>query len=208
MGEVAVIVLAAGEGRRMGGRPKASLRLPATEGRPGETFLERIVATARAAGCAPVVVVRGEADLPAPEGADVRVVRNPRPELGMLSSIHVGIEALRGGGGGGGRVAVAGALVWPVDCPRVPVSAVRALLDAAARGAPMAVPVHGGRRGHPAYFAGRLFPELLAAPMDVGARAVVRAHAADLALVPVEGPEVLDDIDTPEDYERLGLVKE
>jgi molybdenum cofactor cytidylyltransferase len=69
-----------------------------------------------------------------------------------------------------------------------------------ASGAPIVVPVHGGRRGHPVLFAARLVPELLAAPLDQGARAVVHAHAAEVLEVPSPAPGILADIDTPELY--------
>src|SRR5206468_5373262 len=70
----------------------------------------------------------------------------------------------------------------------------------ASSGRPIVVPVHEGRRGHPVLFAARLIPELLAAPLDQGARAVVRAHADELLEVPAPAPGILADIDTPELY--------
>jgi molybdenum cofactor cytidylyltransferase len=49
---------------------------------------------------------------------------------------------------------------------------------------------------------GHLFPELTALTGDIGARAVLARHAG--ATIAVEcGPEVLIDIDTPDDYARL-----
>ncbi len=188
----AAIVLCAGEGRRIGGRPKALLELP---GGGGETFLDRIVRTAREAGVGRIAVVLAATPVPVPPGAEA--VTNPAPERGMLSSIQEGLRALDSPGG-----APSGALVWPVDCPRVPAAAVRALLAAARAGARIAIPTHAGRRGHPTYFAAELFPELEAAPLDQGARAVVRTHAADVVLVDAPA-EVLEDFDTPEDLARL-----
>lgn len=188
--EVAAIVLAAGEGRRMGGRPKALLRLP-----DGTSFLERILATARAAALGRVLVVHAPgAALPLPAG--VEAVVNPDPSRGMLSSIYAALDVLVGS-------TAAGALVWPVDCPRVPVAGIEAILAAAGSGAPVVVPRYAGRRGHPVLFAASVFAELRAAPLDQGARVVVRAHASDLAEVEVPFPEVLDDFDTPGDLEAI-----
>lgn len=50
-----------------------------------------------------------------------------------------------------------------------------------------------------------LFDELLTsdAATRQGARAVLHAHAADIVAVPVDDPAVIDDLNTPEDYERL-----
>jgi molybdenum cofactor cytidylyltransferase len=78
------------------------------------------------------------------------------------------------------------------------------LLDAFSRlRAPVVLPRHAGRRGHPVLFATRLREEILAAPDAPGARGVVHAHEADLAVVEVDDPGVLDDVDTPGDYARL-----
>lgn len=44
----------------------------------------------------------------------------------------------------------------------------------------IALPVYEGRRGHPVIFAASLYAELLNAPLETGARAVVWAHANDV----------------------------
>jgi len=49
----------------------------------------------------------------------------------------------------------------------------------------------------------RLFAELRTAPLDVGAKAVVRAHADEIVNVPVTDEGCLVDVDTPQDYEAL-----
>jgi molybdenum cofactor cytidylyltransferase len=64
------------------------------------------------------------------------------------------------------------------------------------------VPVCRGRRGHPVIFARKLFAELLAAPLDQGAKSVVRAHTADTLELETDDEDITCDIDTPEDYRR------
>jgi nicotine blue oxidoreductase len=193
---IAACVLAAGAGRRMGA-PKADLRLA------GRTFLEHWLETLRAAAIAPRFVVAApdaEHLRAACEAHAAQLLVNLDPERGMLSSLHVCLQALRAAG----AVPVDGLLVAPVDCPRVRLDTVAALARAFAdSGAPIVVPRFRTRRGHPTIFAARLFDELLQAPLDVGARAVVRAHAADRVELDVDDPGVLDDIDTPGDLERL-----
>jgi choline kinase len=76
-GEVAAVVLAAGEGSRLG-RPSKPLARVA-----GLTLLERTVATLRAAGVARVIVVVGHAkeavaEFVSERGLDVEVVENDR----------------------------------------------------------------------------------------------------------------------------------
>ena len=69
-------------------------------------------------------------------------------------------------------------------------------------GQPIAVPTFHGRRGHPIIFARSLFPELLAAPDDFGARAVVWAHAADVIEVPTEEEGVVLNLNDPDTLRR------
>jgi molybdenum cofactor cytidylyltransferase len=67
---------------------------------------------------------------------------------------------------------------------------------------PIVVPVYQGRRGHPVIFSSALYPELLAAPADVGARADVWAHAAEVAEVPTDEEGVLLNLNEPADMRR------
>jgi len=183
---IGAIVLAAGSGIRAGG-PKDALRIG------DRTFLQAILRTLADAGVGTVRVVVAPGNSPA--GVEcLRLVVNPDPSRGMLSSVQCGIEALPPG--------VGAALLWPVDHPLAGAATVRAL-EAAWRtsGAPVVVPVHAGKRGHPALFAAAVFPDLLKAPRDEGARAIVLAHA-DRVELPVDDPGVLADIDTPDDYAR------
>ena len=180
------------------GRDKALLPLGP------QTFLERI-AEALLGEVAPLVIVVGyhaaeieaqiEAKIPAPFQA--RVLHNPDYKLGQLSSLWVALRALE-------NDPVSAALVCLVDHPAISKQVVRALLERFRQtGAPVVIPTHHGRRGHPVLLARSLFPELLAAPLEQGARAVVQRHAPEVELVETDDEGVLLDIDRPEDYERL-----
>ena len=191
------VVLAAGASSRMGGRPKALL--PA--GRGGATFLERIVSSLRAGGVDDVVIVTGHHHAAVGGRAArlrpmVRVVRNPHPERGQLSSLvaalgvvdHPGVRAM---------------LVTLVDLPLISAATVRAVLDAHRRtGAPLVRPGRDGRHGHPVVFDRALFRELRRADPARGAKPVVRAHAAAGCVVAVDDPGAFSDVDTPDDYRR------
>ena len=128
------VVLAGGRSSRMG-RPKALL--PAGP----DSFVGRIVRTLRAGGVREVVVVAPADDLAAriraalaPHALPSRVVVNPDPDRGQLSSLLVGLDAVDGPGAAAGRPAadtrpVDALLVTLVDVPLVSAATVRALLD-------------------------------------------------------------------------------
>src|SRR6266516_3880827 len=80
------------------------------------------------------------------------------------------------------------------------------LLEAYRRaGAPAVMPSFAERRGHPVIWDQALFPELVTSEAATrhGARAVLTAHEQEIVTVPVDDPAVIDDLNTPEDYERL-----
>ena len=195
---IPAVILAAGASTRMG-RPKALL--PDADGLP---FIVRIVRTLLQAGVQDVVIVAGtlENELRmalADHGAlhGVRVVRNPDPSRGQLSSLHVGMAAAI-------RPGTEGLMVTLVDIPEVSVATVVQVKDAwLARRAAITRPSIGAKHGHPVIFDARLFDALRAAPLDAGAKHVVRAHSALIEDVPVDDPGCLLDIDTPDDYRRL-----
>ena len=200
---VPAVVLAGGRSSRMG-RPKAML--PA--GR--ETFVGRVARTLRDGGAGPVVVVAPAGDLAAriaaalgPHRPPPRVVANPDPERGQLSSLLVGLAAIdRLGEDPRGAEA---ALVTLVDVPLVTAATVRALLDCWRRTrAPVVRPARVDRpgHGHPVVFGRALFAALRLADPARGAKPVVRAHEAEAEDVVVDDAGAFTDIDTPEDYRR------
>jgi CTP:molybdopterin cytidylyltransferase MocA len=186
------IVLAAGASTRMG-RPKALLLAR------GRTFIRTILDVLREAGLPDaVVVVRPTHDeVIAEVGASGfgRTVVNPRADEGQLSSLIAGLNAIDEPG-------VDAALVTLVDVPLVTASAIRELLARTAIStAPILRAVHHGAHGHPVVFKREIFAGLRAADPAEGAKAVVRATRVED--VETGDPAVLEDIDTPEDYERL-----
>jgi molybdenum cofactor cytidylyltransferase len=83
---------------------------------------------------------------------------------------------------------------------------VERILEAHRRtGASVVVPTFAERRGHPAIWGSALFGELLESPEATrqGARAVLHKHEKEVLTVPVDDPAVIDELNTPEDYERL-----
>ncbi|WP_405806104.1 NTP transferase domain-containing protein [Streptomyces sp. NBC_01187] len=194
---VAGLLLAAGGGRRLGGRPKALLPYG------GKPLVEHAARALREGGCGPVHVVLGAARDEVRERAELAgclLIDNPDWAEGMGTSLRAGLE--RVGADPDGASAV---LVCLVDQPGIGAAAVARVRRAYRSPDTLAAASYGGRRGHPVLFGARRWAAVArSAYGDVGARAYLREREGRIALV--ECGDVADpaDIDTPEDLGRLG----
>ncbi len=194
---IPAIILAAGRSERMG-RPKALL----PSGPGGWTFVRRVATTVCAGGAEEALVV-GRPDDEALRteveqlAVRVRYVENPDADRGQLSSVLAGLAAADHPG-------VSAVLVVPVDAPLITASTVATLLARFRAGAgPIVRAVYQGRHGHPVIFGRAVFDALRRADPSVGARAVLRAYAAQVVDVETADPGVVGDVDTPADYQAL-----
>ena len=191
------IVLAAGASTRMG-QAKASLPL----GQMGETVLSRVVGTLVKGGVPEIVVVAGahidavRAAMPRQE-TRARVIENMGWQRGQLSSLVTGLDAID-------TPLIEAALVMLVDVPLVHASTVAAVIEAWRRTrAPIVRPAKGERHGHPVIFDRSVFADLRSADLNTGAKAVFALHRDRIVNVEVNDSGAFEDIDTPEDYERI-----
>ena len=181
------ILLAAGRGSRLG-QPKAALDLA------GLTALERCAAALRQGGADELRVVLAAGDeqgLAAAGRAGASPVFNRDPARGQTSSLKAGLAA--------GPLPRSTWLLHTVDHPLVRSEDVSALLAACAPPHAIAVPVVGGRRGHPVAFAPEVAAEFTALEDDQPAHEVVRRYPARVRRVERENPWLVADLDTPED---------
>ncbi len=189
---VAAIILAAGASTRMG-RTKQLLPVD------GEPMVRRAALRALEAGCFPVVVVVGhDGDRVRAALADLEVsfATSPDPTGPTSASLHAGLRAL--------GPAIEATVVLLADMVHVSAEMMHALRTAMARGsAPLEVSRYGDVLAPPLLFRRALWPELLAWHGEGCGKAVVRAHAHEAGMH--DWPEaLLQDIDTPSDYEALG----
>ena len=199
-GEVAGLLLAAGGGRRLGGRAKALL--PYGD-RP---LVEHAVSVLRAGGCGPVHVVLGAASAEVRERADLTdcvVVENPHWAEGMGSSLRAGLASLAAA-----PAPPSATVIGLVDQPGVTGAAVARVVAAAREGddlvSSLVSAMYDGRRGHPVLIgASRWAGVACSAGEDRGARTYLREHAEQTVLV--ECGDISDhaDIDTPADLRLL-----
>jgi CTP:molybdopterin cytidylyltransferase MocA len=167
---LAAVILSGGASRRMGS-PKALVPYQ------GRSFLEhllhvteheeigvrRVVLGADARAIAETVALRPD-----------EIVVNEDWEKGQLSSIQAALRSL--------PVATDGMLLCLIDHPVVSRELVSDLIERFySSGKAIVLPVYKGRRGHPVIFGATLYEELLAAPLETGARAVVWAHGEEVS---------------------------
>ena len=94
-------------------------------------------------------------------------------------------------------------LVHLVDHPYIDPALVTTMIERFYQtGKLIVVPRFGGKRGHPVIFSRKLFGELLTAPMDQGAKAIVNANRDDTLEIDTEDEGITVDIDTPEIYKK------
>ena len=204
MGEAWAILLAAGESSRMG-------RLKALLPWRGQPLLRHQVSALRDGGADRVVVVlghRAEDLIPLLEGLDgVNWMLNPDYLQGKTTSIKAGLSTLTSslpleGEGQGGGESVRDIILLNVDQPRSAADIARILETHRAGDCSVTIPTCGGKGGHPIVLSAELLDELLAIDEESqGVKAVVQRRPESVNRFPLENPEILLDLNTPEQYQ-------
>ncbi len=193
---VSAIVLAAGKSERMG---RHKLLLPFA----GGTVIGSVLDGLLQSRAGEVILVTGhnaEALQEAIGSRAVRIAHNEGYEEGMFSSVLRGLDEVSQD---------ADAILMALgDQPGLSPEIIDRIIDAfAASDKSLAVPTchHEGRqrRGHPVVIDAKYVPEIRGLRGGQGLRELFVRHADDTEFVPFDTPLVVDDLDTPEDYERL-----
>ncbi len=187
---IAGVVLAAGGAKRFGS-PK---QLLLWQQKP---FVWHAAKTALDAGLWPVWVVTGAysdevaaavSDLP------VRIALNPDWADGQAGSVRTALARL--------PAQIGAAVFLLADQPQIPAQLIQELVRAhTQRQAPIIFPWVQGQRGNPVLFDSSLFSQLKAVSGDAGGRQLFAQHPVEK--IPWDHPEILLDVDTPEDYATL-----
>jgi molybdenum cofactor cytidylyltransferase len=190
---IVAVILSAGESSRMG-RPKALLPIG------GQKFIERIVGVLAQSRAGRIIVVLGHhADEMRRqiEHLPIDIVVNPDYKSGQLSSLQAAIRHIQNDD------RCDGMLVHLVDHPFIDAVLVDAMIERFYETKKLiVVPRHKEKRGHPVIFSRDLFEELLSAPADQGAKAVVNAHRKETLEIEWQDEGITLDIDTPELYRQ------
>jgi molybdenum cofactor cytidylyltransferase len=196
---VGAVLLAAGAGSRLGGRPKALLELA------GVPLIRRQLIALSGAGIDEVVVVLGHyADAIEQSIHDfpVTIARNPSPDDGQASSVRIGLAALTG--------KLDAVMVALADQPLINAQDLTSLIGAfKKRGdASMVVPRVSGPEGvtepgNPVMFEAALRDEWLMGDVNASCRRWREAHPERVHWFDTENSRFRFDIDTPEDLRRF-----
>lgn len=197
---LAAVILSGGESSRMGS-PKALIPFR------GSTFLGCLLDTidqskkqsdpGKGIGSTRVVLGAHTKEIGEKVPLDSsQIVVNPEWKQGQLSSMQAAIRSIQ-------QTPSDGVMFFLVDHPMVSPDLVAELVrQFYASGRAIVLPKFRQKRGHPVIFASRLYPELLAAPADKGARAVVWAHADEVLEVPTNEEGVVLNLNDPEALRR------
>jgi molybdenum cofactor cytidylyltransferase len=187
---VGAVLLAAGEAKRMGGRPKPLLELA------GVPLIRRNLVALSGAGVDEVVVVLGHrADQiePAVRDFPITLVRNPDHAQGQASSVRAGLAAL--------SPRLDAIVVALADMPLISADDVTALLGAYKRRAhgSVLVPFVDGERANPVVLDAALRDDVLAGGVNFGCRQWIARNPDRVARFDVDNRHYRVDLDTPED---------
>lgn len=188
--DIAVVLLAAGASRRMGGRDK--LMEPVF----GEPLLRLSARAAVASRAGLVVVVLPSLVHPrmaALDGLSLKICAAPAHAEGMGSSLRYGMGAL--------PKTCKAVIVALADMPQVAAEHYNALIEAYMADADAGIfraAASTGQMGNPVLFDARYFNELKALRGDRGARELLAS--SHVIAVPTPGMGAVLDLDTPEDW--------
>lgn len=199
---LAVLLLAAGQGSRLGSLPKALLK------KGDVTLLKRLLDAVQPLNPIEFIVVTGFhgdaieqalAQIDSPFGQSIRLLRNPTPEAGQTSSVRCGIEALQSN--------FDVLLIALSDQPLLMDADIRQLLAAFVQrghGTEVALPVVKGQRGNPVLFSRAAIQNTLAVT-NLSCREFMDSHPEQVHIWETENQAFICDVDTPEDMKKYGL---
>jgi molybdenum cofactor cytidylyltransferase len=200
---LAVLLLAAGQGSRLGSRPKALLK------QGGVTLLKGLLDALQPFNPVEFVTVTGFhsdaieealAQMDSLFSRSIRLLRNSNPEMGQASSVRLGIGALQSN--------FDVLLIALSDQPAITAVEVSQLLSAFSQrsaGTEMLLPMVKGRRGNPVLFSKQAVHNTLAVP-DLSCRAYMDAHPEQVQVWHTDNDAFVCDVDTPQDMKKYQLA--
>lgn len=199
---LAIMILAAGEGSRLGGYPKALLR------KDGASLLKRFIDSIQSLKPIEILVVSGfysekieveisflNQDIYSP----IVLAKNPNPGLGQSSSVRFGLESLKSD--------YDVLLIALCDQPHIGSAEIKALLEQFNQrdsNQEIILPIVNGQRGNPVLFSRGVIEKILAIQGMV-CRTYMDQHPELVKVFETNNEAYLIDVDTQADIQKLGL---
>ncbi|WP_169545324.1 NTP transferase domain-containing protein [Sneathiella aquimaris] len=196
--KIAVLLLAAGQSRRMG---KNNKLLALIEGKP---MIRHVAEQALASKADHVLMVTGhEADsvMKSVWDIDIPSVHNPDFADGLSTSLKLGFQVLSEN--------YDGVLVCLGDMPFVSFEILNQLIDQfdPEEGRSIVIPTVSGKRGNPVLISSQYADEISVISGDMGAKALINDNESQVHTVEIDSPSIFADIDTPEILLNLAALK-
>ena len=199
---LAVVLLAAGEGSRLGVHPKSLLR------KDGQTLLQRFSSAIQRFTPIEYIVVTGfhaqviESEikkLNLSRDYSIKTIQNCSPDKGQASSVRLGLESLKE------KFDVL--LVALSDQPEIGVGEIQELLDEFDKrngNEEIILPMVDGQRGNPVLLSCKAVLDILKIPGMV-CRAFMDVHPEQVRIMHTRNEAFILDVDTPEDIQKHQL---
>jgi len=199
---LAIMILAAGEGSRLGGYPKALLK------KDGSSLLKRFIQSAQDCNPIEILVVTGfysdeiEAEIQSIQRNiqnSITCIRNPNPGLGQSSSVRLGLESLQSD--------YDALLIALCDQPNVGTPEIESLIqqfNQRTADQEIVLPIVNGQRGNPVVFSRGVIQSVLAVPGMV-CRTYMDQHPELVKTMATDNLAYVLDADTQDDVQKLGL---
>ncbi|MBU3639183.1 NTP transferase domain-containing protein [Polynucleobacter sp. AP-RePozz3-80-G7] len=199
---LAILILAAGEGSRLGGYPKALLK------KDGDSLLKHFVQSIQTLEPLETLIVTGfysdqiEAEIKLIKqfvASPITWVKNLQPELGQASSVRLGLESLRSD--------YDVLTIALCDQPSIASTEIEALLgqfNQRAANQEIILPMVNGQRGNPVLFSRGVINQILSIPGMV-CRPYMNEHPELVKSFTTDNKAYLMDVDTQSDIQKLGL---
>ena len=201
---LAIVLLAAGEGSRMGSVPKALLQ------KDGKTLLERFCAAVKALHPVEFLVITGFHAAPIEKelnrlaklmGLSITIVHNQNASTGQASSVRLALESL--------DCAFDVVAMCLSDQPQIGEDELIALLNQFVDRDPhqdVVMPIVGGQRGNPVLFSKKAIDEMLQIPGMV-CRSFMDQCPNRIKMFNSDNEAYILDVDTVADIQKLGITR-
>jgi len=193
--KIGIIILAAGEGSRMGHQPKCLIELD------HQPLIRRQIRAVEQMGIGQRVIVSGffyeriEAEI---ANEAVQIIRNPDPGRGQQSSVRIGLEAMHD------HLEVV--MIALADQPLIDASDLHELIIAffnRPTHTDIMYPVVNAQRGNPVLLSGACVQQFLSGPQAITCRQYIDSQRARLYAYQTSNDHFTFDLDTPEDLDAL-----